>query len=165
MSLVGWLHTGAAVVALTAGAGVLVQRKGTRRHRRLGWLSVVGMVTLNVTALLIYRLSGHFGPFHAGALLSLATVVAGVLQAVRRQPPDGWVERHYYWMTFSYVGLLAAAASEAATRLARTTFWGAVALASAAVLAVGTALVTRRARATLAPFRRPRDAYATPPVG
>jgi uncharacterized membrane protein len=155
MSPLGWLHTGCALAALASGAAVLLRRKGTRWHRRLGWVYAGSMVALNATALLIYRLSGTFGPFHVAALLSLATVAVGVLAAVRRQPADRWLVRHYYWMTFSYVGLVAAAASEAATRLSSRTFWWAVAGASAAVMAAGAFLVKRRARTVLEPFRRP----------
>jgi uncharacterized membrane protein len=123
MSALGWVHTVSAVAALVSGAAVLVRRKGTRAHRRLGCVYVGSVVVLNATALLVYRLFGGFGPFHVAALLSLATIAGGVLPAVRRRPAGRWVERHYWWMTFSYVGLVAAAASEAATRLPGTVFW------------------------------------------
>ena len=165
MSTIGWIHTACAVAALLAGAAVLLRPKGTPTHRRLGWLYVGSMAALNLTALLIYRLTGRFGPFHAAAILSLATVVAGVLAAVRRRPAGRWVERHYYWMTYSYVGLLAAAASEAATRLAAGVFWWAVLAASAAVFAAGAVLVARRAPAALAPFRLRVEPQPSPIAG
>ena len=152
MNLLGWTHTSLAVAALASGAAVLLRRKGTPGHRRLGWVYVGSMVGLNVKALFIYRLFGGFGPFHAAALVSLVTVVGGVL-AVRRRP-RGWAERHYWWMTYSYVGLLAAGVSEAVTRLPGAVFWWAVLLASAAVFAAGGVLIGRRAGAVLAPFRR-----------
>jgi uncharacterized membrane protein len=154
MSLLGWAHTASAVAALAAGAAVLLLTKGTRTHRRLGWLYVASMLALNGTALLIYRLFGGFGPFHVAALFSLATVVAGVVPAVRRRPPRRWVERHYGLMSFSYVGLVAAGVSEVATRLPGVVFWWAVALPTAGVLVAGSVLIRRRARATLAPFLR-----------
>jgi len=81
MPPLGLVHLACAVVALGAGAGVLLLRKGTRRHRRLGWVYVAAMLGLNLTALLIYRLFGRFGPFHLAALLSLVTVLAGLLPA------------------------------------------------------------------------------------
>src|SRR3712207_4566555 len=95
MTLLGPIHTVAALVAVASGAAVLLQPKGTRRHRQLGWTYVVSMVALNVTALSIYRLTGRFGAFHVAALVSVATLAAGLLPAVRRRPPDGWVESHY----------------------------------------------------------------------
>ena len=162
MSTLGWLHTASALAALASGAAVLLRRKGTRAHRRLGWAYAASMLVLNGTALLIYRLSGGFGPFHVAALMSLGSLVCGVVPAVRRRPAEKWVERHYYWMTYSYVGLLAAAASEVATRLPGTVFWWAVAVASLAVFAAGSVLIRRRAGAVLAPFRRPAAGAPAP---
>jgi hypothetical protein len=110
------------------------------------------MAALNTTALLIYRLTGHFGPFHLAAIASLATVAAGTWAAVRRQPPDRWLERHYYWMTYSYVGLVAAAVAEVVTRLRFGSFWWVVAAVSVAVMAAGGVLVRRRAARALTRF-------------
>jgi uncharacterized membrane protein len=152
MSTLGWIHTVTALAALVTGAAILLRPKGTRRHRQLGWTYVACMVLLNATALAIYRLTGSFGPFHVAALLSLATVLAGVVPAVRRRPADKWVEYHYWWMTYSYLGLLAATAAEVATRVPGTRFWWTVVAASAAVFAVGAPIIRRRARGTLAPF-------------
>lgn len=130
MSTIGTIHLGASVAAIVLGAAVLVQGpKGGRQHRQLGWAYVVAMLTVNATAFMIYRLFGGFGPFHIAAIISLTGIVGGVLaarsartarlaqQAFRRAQR---VERHYWWMTFSYVGLIAALASEAITRLPAT---------------------------------------------
>jgi uncharacterized membrane protein len=152
MSTLGWIHTATALAALVTGAGVLLRSKGTRRRRQLGWTYVASMVLLNATALAIYRLTGSFGPFHVAALLSLATVVAGAVPAVRRRPAGTWVEYHYWWMTYSYLGLLAATAAEVATRVPGINFWWSVIAASAAVFALGAPIIRRRARSTLAPF-------------
>ncbi len=154
MNIVGLVHTGSALVALACGAIVLLQRKGTRVHRRIGWAYVASMVTLNVTALLIYRLFGAFGPFHVAALASLATLAAGVVTVVRRRPAHNWVEHHYWWMAYSYLGLVAAGVAETATRSGVVGFWWAVLAATVFVFAVGSTMIRRRARATLAPFVR-----------
>ena len=159
MNLLGLLHTGSAVAALACGAVVLLQRKGTRVHRRLGWAYVASMVTLNVTALLIYRLFGGLGPFHLAALVSLATLAAGVVAVARRRPAHDWVEHHYWWMAYSYLGLVAAGVAEATTRSGVVGFWWAVLAATVFVFAVGSTMIRRRAGATLAPFVR-----ATPPA-
>lgn len=152
MSTVGWIHTAGAVAALALGAAVLLRGKGTRSHRRLGWTYLIAMVLLNVTALAIYRLSGTFGPFHVAAILSLASVMAGIIPAVRRRPAATWVERHYWWMTYSYLGLLAAAVAEVVTRVPGINFWWTVVIASGAVFVVGAPIIRRRARTTIAPF-------------
>ena len=155
MNLLGWFHTLCALVALASGAVVLLRAKGTRRHRQMGWIYVGSMLAVNVTALMIYRLFGGFGPFHVAALFSLATVIAGIIPAVRRRPHDRWLERHYFFMAYSYVGLLAATAAEIGTRLpgARGAFWLAVILASIGVFVIGGAMIRRQVGATLAPFR------------
>jgi uncharacterized membrane protein len=156
MSPLGWFHTATALMALGSGAAVLMRRKGTRSHRRMGWMYAVSMVLLNVTALLIYRLFGYFGPFHVAAVVSLVTVVAGVVTAVRRRPHDKWIEAHYYWMTFSYVGLVAATFAEIATRLPGAPFWWAVMIATFVIFWIGARWINRRAAVTLRPFMRQR---------
>ena len=153
MSTLGWIHTAAAIAALVLGAAILLRAKGSRSHRRLGWTYVASMALLNVTALAIYRLTGSFGPFHVAAILSLASIAGGIIPAVRRRPAATWVERHYWWMTYSYLGLVAAAVAEVATRMPGITFWWTVVLASLAVFAVGAPIIQRRASITIAPFR------------
>ncbi len=170
MISLGWIHTIAAVGAMVAGLAVLLIRKGTLRHRQLGWVYVVSMLLLNVTALMIYRLFGNFGPFHVGAIFSLVTVVAGTIAAVggrrarERRDIAGRaraLERHYQWMTWSYVGLIAAAVSEIATRMPALrpragqgmAFAITVVLATILVLGVGAQLIRRRRSTLLAPYR------------
>lgn len=171
MPLLGPLHLSAAVLALISGAAVLVVRpKGARWHRRLGWIYVGAMLSVNATALLIYKLFGGFGPFHVAALISLVGIVFGTRAAVRarrsrlaRQPfaRAAWAERHYMWMTWSYVGLLAAFASETITRLPAfrpvlgggRLFGVAVAGATLVIVAIGSRWIRAARVATLAPFR------------
>ena len=169
MPSLGWTHTVAAVVAIIAGAAVLLTRKGTRRHRQLGWAYVVSMLLLNVTALFIYRLFGRFGPFHVGAVFSLVTVVAGTAAALGARRARGRrnaveraraLARHYAFMTWSYVGLIAAAVSEAATRIPalrprpeqQLAFGVTVAVATVLVIAVGAQLIRGRRSALLLPY-------------
>jgi uncharacterized membrane protein len=99
------------------------------------------MLAVNLSALMLYRLTGHFGPFHAAALFSLLTVVAGVLPA--RGRGRGWLRRHAYWMAGSYVGLWAALAAEITTRVDGLPFWATAAWTSLAVFAAGATLVGR----------------------
>ena len=110
----GSAHFAAALAALLFGLLVLVDHKGTPAHRTIGAAYVAAMIATNLTALGVYRLTGAFGPFHALALLSLATVGCGVAAVLLRR--RGWLATHYYCMAWSYVGLLAAAAAEFVTR-------------------------------------------------
>ena len=164
MTLLGQFHLAAAVVSLASGAWVLRQRKGTKQHRRLGWVYAAAMVSVNASALWIYRLTGSFGPFHVAALISLATLLAGISAAWRRKPGDrDWLRRHYAYMSWSYIGLVAAAVAEVATRVSAVqaiaggptmAFWTAVALASIAVFVIGATMIRRRERDVLRPFQR-----------
>lgn len=170
MTLLGWTHTVAALTALAAGAAVLLSAKGTTRHRQLGWLYAASMLLLNASALFIFRLLGRVGPFHAAAVVSLVTVLFGVAaarRARRHRRAKHSVERaralkyHYAWMTWSYVGLLAAAVSEVATRVPALrprpgqglAFGVTVAAATLMVVAVGARLIRRRRAALLAPYQ------------
>jgi uncharacterized membrane protein len=152
MNILGWFHVVCALVALGSGAVVLLRRKGTRSHRRIGWIYVSSMLALNVTALMIYRLFGGLGPFHVAAVVSLLTVIAGIIPAYRQKPAN-WLEHHYAWMTWSYVGLCAATVSEVATRVPGFRFWWAVMLGTFAVVGIGAALIRRNQAAVLASFR------------
>lgn len=164
MITIGQFHLATSLVALATGALVLLRRKGTSGHRRLGWLYAVSMFALNGSALLIYRLTGTFGPFHVAALISLTTLLAGMWAVVRRRPGDrSWLPRHYYFMTWSYVGLVAAAVAEVATRVPAvqaiaggptTAFWVTVVLASVAVFVIGGLMIRRRERSILTPIMR-----------
>ena len=155
---------------------MLFRPKGNRKHRRAGWIYAGSMLVLNVTALSLYRLTGTFGPFHVAALISLATVAAGIISARRRRHGSrGWLERHYFFMTYSYLGLAAAAVAETATRWPAiqsvaggptAAFWTAVAVASVVVFVVGSVMIRRRADTIMRPFlRRPdvRVSSGTPP--
>jgi uncharacterized membrane protein len=127
MPPLGWVHFISALAALLVGAVVLLRSpKGTRQHRQLGWTWAIIMLVLNASALMIYRLFGGFGPFHVAALISLTSLILGVWSARKarssRLARDAvrrahWTARHYYFMTWAYVGLVAAAVSETATRV------------------------------------------------
>lgn len=140
----GLVHSLFGIAALLLGLLVLLCRKGTRVHRRIGQGYVLAMVLLNATALMIYDLYGRFGPFHIAALVSLATVVGGFIPAYFRRPGAAWMRHHATAMCWSYIGLLAAFVSELATRVPGVRFgWGVVA-ATIGVVAVGAVLVRTR---------------------
>ena len=174
MTTLGWAHTATAVVALASGAAVLVAAKGTMRHRQLGWIYAASMLGLNGTALFIYRLFGGFGPFHAFAIVSLVGVLCGTASGImvrrhrRARELDARaraIEYHYAWMTWSYVGLVAAALSEVATRLpifrpqpgTGIGFGIGVALATLLVVVIGARLIRTRRAQLLAPYRHGRE--------
>lgn len=146
VDVLGGLHVLAAELALACGSAVAVAPKGTAWHRRMGRAYVTAMVVLNLTALAIYDLSGRPNPFHFFAVVSLVSIALGWRAARRRGP--SWRPAHANWMLWSYVGLLAAAASELAVRVPGAfgswrTFAIVVGAASFAVCAVGAVLIRR----------------------
>lgn len=136
-------HIVASISALIIGLWVVLTRKGTGLHRWLGYAYFFNMLGLNISALFIYRLTGHFGPFHGAAIASGITLIAGFVPAYLRYPRKGWLELHYEFMNWSYVGLVAAGVSEALTRLPSSPFWLAVAFGSLMVFGVGGMLIAR----------------------
>ena len=117
MSRLGWLHTALATAALVLGLGVVLRRKGTRSHRWLGRAYAVCMFGVVGTAFAIYNLYGRFGPFHWAAVISLVTLTGGLVPVLLRRPRRRWLAVHLGFMSYSYIGLVAALASEALTRL------------------------------------------------
>jgi len=114
---------------------------------------------VNATALCIYRLTGRFNLFHALAVASLGMLAAGLAQVVPRRRPRNWLWRHYQYMSWSFVGLLAATNNEAFVRvppLARLTTETVPALpmlVTAGLVGACAVVIVRRQRAVLAPFR------------
>ncbi len=150
---IGWLHFVCAIAAIAVGGGVALAGKGSVRHRLLGRTYGALMLGVNGTAFMLYGLFGRPGPFHIAALVSLVGVIAGWIPA-RRRSSRAWVEYHAYWMSWSYVGLLAAAAAETLSRIPDTPFWGVVIAATLGVVAIGATVINRRLPAILVPFRR-----------
>ena len=143
IQFVATFHIIASVSALVFGLWVVLTRKGAYLHKWLGYAYFCNMLGLNVSAMFIYRLTGHFGPFHGAAIASFITLVAGFVPAYLRYPRKGWLELHYEFMNWSYVGLVAAAVSEVLTRLPSSPFWGAVLAGSVLVFVTGGILVVR----------------------
>ena len=51
---------------MAAGLGVVLMRKGTRVHRRVGYFYVVSMLALNVSSFFIFSLTGRFSILASG---------------------------------------------------------------------------------------------------
>jgi uncharacterized membrane protein len=141
MSTLGLFHTLAAVAAIVIGGVVLCGKKGSRSHVRYGRVYVSAMALLNISALGIYRITGEFGPFHVGALASLATLAAGFIFLRMTGPTGSGLFGHAYCMLWSYAGLLAAAVSEFATHVLDWPASAGVIGASLTVFVVGGLLI------------------------
>ena len=127
----GQLHVAPAVIALLIGPVIFLRRKGTGAHRALGGAYVLCMIAVNGSALTMYDHSGGVNLFHVFAVVSLLTVVPGVIAILM-----GSVQGHYFFMCWSYFGLLAAGFSQVLPRLAPEAFlgWGLNAYSAAGII-------------------------------
>jgi len=143
LSGVGVIHFIASIFALIFGTWILVAKKGTASHRKIGYLYAFSMLILIATAFMIYRLFGRFGVFHVLAIVSLLTLLGGMIPAVLRKPKN-WFGLHFSFMYWSVFGLYAAFMAEMSVRLPiRTTltspktFFTVVTVATIATMLIG----------------------------
>jgi uncharacterized membrane protein len=83
------IHLVATILALALGAFMLIRRKGTVSHRRLGWIWVGLMLTAAVSSFWITSIRGGFSPIHILSVVVLVSVPAAIF-AIR----NGRVNTH-----------------------------------------------------------------------
>lgn len=128
ISLLGWVHTVACLIAILAGAYLLCATKGTRRHRLLGWWYAAAMMVQSLLVMAIYHFDYIPGPhakpgphifgfFHWGSLLALAAVALALFSATRQKRHLAWAHAHTQSMLFSYYLLISALINELFARV------------------------------------------------
>lgn len=136
-STTGYIHFIAGIFSLALGTTVLLANKGTQNHKRLGYLYVISMVVLNVTAFMIYRLFDGWGIFHWAALISTFSILAGMIPAIFLRHKKYWLPLHYTAMYWSVFGLYGAFVAESLVRIPDSPFFWMVGLAVFIVMAAG----------------------------
>ena len=119
ISLIGWLHSTACMVALFAGPLIFALRKGTRRHRIMGYWYASSMVIANLTALMLFApIQGlpTFNMFHWMAIATLVMIGLGVW-AARHQRTALGAYGHPIMMILSFYMLVGGALNEAFSRI------------------------------------------------
>lgn len=148
----GFIHLISSILALALGTLVLIITKGTRLHKKLGYGYVISMVVLNITAFSIYRLFGQFGPFHIAAIVSTATLLAGIIPVLYFRYKRSWIIFHFRFMYWSVIGLYAAFVSEIMVRLPDVRFWWSVGGATFIVIGLGFYFFIRQSKKWEAQF-------------
>ena len=147
LTLSGAIHTVLALVGIVVGSIQLLRPKGGSIHRALGYAFVYAMLIADGTAMLIFQFTGRFNILHAGAIANLVCIILAVVPVLRSPRPSNWKNQHYYWMSWSYVGLLAAAATEVVVRTShlatRQQAWMVTAATSVVVTVIGYVLINR----------------------
>ncbi|WP_281542508.1 DUF2306 domain-containing protein [Maribacter aestuarii] len=113
---VGVIHFVASICALLSGTFVLWALKGTKTHKQVGYLYVVSMFLVLLTSFMIYRLHGTFGILHVFAVISSATLFAGMVPILLRRPAN-YLTLHFSFMYWSVIGLYCAFSAEIFTRI------------------------------------------------
>ncbi len=116
LTLAGMIHSALALLCIGVGLTQFMRPKRGAGHRARGYAFVYAMLVADGTALLVYRFTGQFNVLHAGALLNLFCIVMAVVPLLCSPRPSNWRDVHYTWIAWSYVGLIAAAATEIVVR-------------------------------------------------
>lgn len=112
----GLIHLIVSIIALITGLVVLITKKGTKRHKQIGYIYAISMILLNITAFMIYRLFGKFGIFHWFAVISLLTLFAGIYPVLAKKSKN-YLLLHFNYMYWSVVGVYCAFCAEILTRI------------------------------------------------
>ena len=142
--MLGTLHVVFAIMALIIGAAVAFRRKGDQMHRILGYFYAISLFLVNVSALSVYEEAVGMGPFHVLAVISLVTLISGFIPAFLHRPVSRWLILHAYFMSWSYVGLVAAGVAQITTMSTSLPAWFAVGLPSMLVIIFGGVLIHTR---------------------
>lgn len=114
---VGLIHLISAILAMVTGTMILVMKKGTLNHIRVGYIYVAAMAGVLITAFMIYRLWGGWGLFHYAALVSSVTLLGGMIPILFEYPKNSYIAFHFSFMYWSVIGLYGAFFAEIMTRL------------------------------------------------
>ncbi len=135
-TLLGDIHLYSAFLATALGTMILAGKKGTTIHKKIGYAYCVSMLVVNVTALMIYRLFGYFGIFHYAAVISLITLLLGMIPIMIKKTNKN-VVTHMAWMYWSVIGLYAAFISESLTRIPDKPFFTMLGIAVTITMVAG----------------------------
>ena len=124
---------------------VLLNTKGTLFHKRIGYMYVISMLLLNVSSFFIVNFGG-FSLFHFFAIVSLVSIFGGMIPTIKKG--KNWFGYHFYFMSWSVVGLYCAFWAEIGTRFVGNMkeFWWMVAAATFITSIIGSRIINREAK-------------------
>jgi uncharacterized membrane protein len=130
LTFAGAIHAALAMLCIAAGLIQFVRPKRGAGHRARGYFYVYAMLVADGTAMLVYQFSGHFNLFHIAAIINFACIVLAIVPLLRSPRPANWRITHYYFIAWSYVSLISAAATEITVRLLPLTMRAQIGLAA-----------------------------------
>ena len=130
LTFAGAIHVILAVLCIGVGLIQFLRPKRGAGHRARGYFYVYAMLVADGTAMLVYRFSGSFNLFHVAAIINFACIVLAIVPPLRSPRPANWRLTHYYFISWSYVSPISAAATEIVVRLGPVTTRGEIGLAA-----------------------------------
>lgn len=101
------VHVSAGLLAVLAGGFVVLARKGTRLHRRTGWIYAAAMAVMLASSFTLTSPNGALTGFHAISVASAVLLLAGLsLPALLRRRVPAWRVWHLRLMLTSYLTLV-----------------------------------------------------------
>ncbi len=147
LTLPGGIHALLAATSIIVGLIQLLRPKGGSIHRALGYAFVYAMLIADGSAMLLFQFTGRFNMLHVGAIANMLCIILAIVPVLRNPRPLNWKFQHYYFICWSYVGLLSGGATQLAMRTGhlatREQAWMVTAAATAIVTALGYVLINR----------------------
>ena len=147
MTLPGSIHAVLAATSIAVGLIQLLRPKGGSIHRALGYAFVYAMLIADGMVMLLFQFTGRFNILHIGAIANLLCIILAMVPVLRSPRPLNWKYQHYYFICWSYVGLVSGGATQLAVRTShlatREQAWMVTAAATILVTAVGYVLINR----------------------
>ena len=155
MSNLAFIHTIAGFLALGFGFFMVLSRKGTQIHRRMGHFYFISMIGLTTTAYPIITADG-FSIFYILSTNALVLTLMGYGAVLLRRKLKSWYYWHYHGMYWSFAGLMGATANEIVVHVQPIYEWfvsmgmvESIVLLQTAILAIALGLILRNQNPTL----------------
>jgi uncharacterized membrane protein len=112
-SPIGGIHVISSVIGLITGAFILLTKKATKIHRKTGYVFVVSLLLVNISALFIYDFNdGQISVFHYLIPVSLVFLLYGMYPMLIKSEKKNRLNKHIIGMNGAALGLWAAGATE-----------------------------------------------------
>jgi uncharacterized membrane protein len=154
LTFAGAIHAALAMLCIGVGLTQFLRPKRGAGHRARGYFYVYAMLVADGTAMLVYQFSGRLNMFHVAAIINFVCIVLAIVPLLRSPRPANWRRTHYYFIAWSYVSLISAAATEIAARLGPLTTRAQIGL-TAFVVSILTMVI---AYAAIGKYRPPAEA-------
>jgi uncharacterized membrane protein len=116
MSVIGFFHTLACILALGAGAWLMVGHKGTPRHRRWGDVYTAAILFASASSLTIYT-RHHFTGAHWFGVIAIVLSAGGFALGRWHGKGSAWKYPHIFCMVGSYYVLVGGGVNEVFLRV------------------------------------------------